>query len=139
MRGLFIALVVSAAVSWRGASRGLQLWGRVWELREAAPTWYTGRVWLLRVSYYKLTRAKEHTADWVRIIDHTIQLGGHAYAGRGGGGPPVEPALGEVFGAEPEPLAVIDEEFERRAGAGAEDVNGAAQGIVAQRLATHGG
>ena len=73
--GLFIALVLSAAVSLRGASRVLELWGTVWELPEAAPTWYTGRLWLLRVGYYKLTRPKTHATDWVWIIDHTIQLG----------------------------------------------------------------
>ena len=75
MMGLFIALVVSAAVSLRGASRVLELWGTVCELPEAAPAWYTGRLWLLRVGYYKLTRPKAHAADWVWIIDHTIQLG----------------------------------------------------------------
>jgi len=73
--GLFIALVLSAAVSLRGASRVLELWGTVFELPEAAPVWYTGRLWLLRVGYYKLTRPKEQAADWVWIIDHTIQLG----------------------------------------------------------------
>ena len=73
--GLFIALVLSAAVSLRGASRVLELWSTVFELPEAAPAWYTGRLWLLRVGYYKLTRPKEQAADWVWIIDHTIQLG----------------------------------------------------------------
>lgn len=56
--GLFIALVLSAAVSLRGASRVLELWSTVFELPEVAPAWYTGRLWLLRVGYYKLTRPK---------------------------------------------------------------------------------
>jgi hypothetical protein len=73
--GLFIALVLSAAVSLRGASRVLELWGTVFELPEAAPAWHTGRLWLLRVGYYKLTRPKAQAADWVWIIDHTLQLG----------------------------------------------------------------
>ena len=73
--GLFIALVLSAAVSLRGASRVLELWGTVFELPEAAPAWYTGRLWLLRVGYYKLTRPKAQARDWVWIIDHTIHLG----------------------------------------------------------------
>jgi hypothetical protein len=73
--GLFIALVLSAAVSLRGASRVLELWGTVFALPEAVPAWYTGRLWLLRVGYYKLTRPKAQAADWVWIIDHTIQLG----------------------------------------------------------------
>jgi hypothetical protein len=73
--GLFMALVLSAAVSLRGASRVLELWGTVLELPEAAPAWYTGRLWLLRVGYYKLTRPKAQATDWVWIIDHTIHLG----------------------------------------------------------------
>jgi hypothetical protein len=75
MMGLFLALVLSAAVSLRGASRVLELWSTVFELPEAAPAWYTGRLWLLRVGYYKLTRPKAPAPDWVWIIDHTIQLG----------------------------------------------------------------
>jgi hypothetical protein len=73
--GLFIALVLSAAVSLRGTSRVLGLWSTVCELPEAAPAWYTGRLWLLRVGYYKLTRPKAQATDWVWIIAHTIQLG----------------------------------------------------------------
>jgi hypothetical protein len=75
MMELFIALVLAAAVSLRGASRVIELVGTLFELPEAAPAWYTGRLWLLRVGYYKLTRPKEQAADWVWIIDHTIQLG----------------------------------------------------------------
>ena len=59
--------------------------------------------------------------------------------GSGGGGPPVEAALGEAFGAEPKPLAIVGQEFERGAGAVAKDVDRAAQGILLQRLATEGG
>jgi hypothetical protein len=67
--------VLSAAASLRGASRVLELWGTVLDLPEAAPSWYTGRLWLLRVGYYKLTRPKEQAPDWVWIIDHTVQMG----------------------------------------------------------------
>jgi hypothetical protein len=73
--GLFLALVLSAATSLRGASRVLEIWGAVLKLPEVVPAWYTGRLWLLRVGYYKLTRPKEQAADWVWIIDHTVQLG----------------------------------------------------------------
>jgi hypothetical protein len=75
MMGLFLALVLSAAVSLRGASRVLELWSTVFELPEAAPAWYTGRLWLLRVGYYKLTRPKAQAPDWVWSIDHPLQLG----------------------------------------------------------------
>src|SRR5262249_44869584 len=47
-------------------------------------------------------------------------------AGRGGGGPPVKPALGEAFGAQPKALAIIGQKFQRRAGTIAKDVDGAA-------------
>ena len=39
------------------------------------PSWYAGRLWLLRLGYYKLTRKKDKAADWIWIIDHTIQWG----------------------------------------------------------------
>ena len=36
----------------------------------------TGRLWLLRLGLYELTRAKGKADDWVWILDHTVQLGG---------------------------------------------------------------
>ena len=51
----------------------------------------------------------------------------------------MEAALGEAFGTEPKPLAIVGQEFERRAGAVAKDVDCAAQRILAQRLATQRG
>ena len=36
----------------------------------------TGRMWLLRVGLYELTRPKEKADDWMWILDHTVQLGG---------------------------------------------------------------
>jgi len=60
------------------------------------------------------------------------------HTGRGCGRPPLEAALGEAFGAEPKALAIIGQEFERRAGAVPKDVDGTAQGIVAQCLTTQG-
>jgi hypothetical protein len=40
-----------------------------------SPAWCTGRLWLLRLGYYKLTRSKEVAEDWVWIVDHTVQMG----------------------------------------------------------------
>jgi len=45
------------------------------QLPLVVPTWYTGRLWLLRLGYYKLTRPKEQADDWVWIADHTVQIG----------------------------------------------------------------
>jgi hypothetical protein len=40
-----------------------------------SPSWYAGRLWILRLGYYKLTRPKERGDDWVWIVDHTVQIG----------------------------------------------------------------
>jgi hypothetical protein len=53
----------------------LEIWGALLELPEAAPSWYSGRLWLLRVGYYKLTSPKEQATDWVWIVDQTVQMG----------------------------------------------------------------
>lgn len=39
------------------------------------PHWTTGRLWLLRLGLYKLTRPKEQAEDWVWLLDHSIQMG----------------------------------------------------------------
>ncbi len=41
----------------------------------STPSWYTGRFWILRLGYYKLTREKEKAKDWIWIVDHTVQWG----------------------------------------------------------------
>ena len=72
---LFLSLVVAAAVSLRGAGRVIEIVVTQGEGRYRCPAWTTGRLWLLRVGYYQLTRPKVHAADWVWIVDHTVQLG----------------------------------------------------------------
>ena len=72
---LFLTLVLSAAVSLRGASRVLNVLGFTGYVTLAKPSWFTGRLWLLRLGYYQLTRPKVHATDWVWIIDHTVQIG----------------------------------------------------------------
>lgn len=72
---LFLSLVLTAAVSLRGASRSLEVIDAILHLPFPCPSWFAGRLWLLRLGYYKLTRAKVHADDWVWIVDHTVQLG----------------------------------------------------------------
>ena len=72
---LFVPLVLDAATSVRGASRVMVLIMAVFHLPLATPSWFTGRLWLLRLGYYKLTRPKEQADDWVWSVDHTVQLG----------------------------------------------------------------
>lgn len=72
---LFLALVLGAATSLRGASRAIAVVMRIFGLPTACPAWSTGRLWLLRLGYYKLMRPKAPAPDWVWIVDHTVQLG----------------------------------------------------------------
>ena len=44
-------------------------------LGHVAPSWWSGRLWLLRLGYYKLMRPQARAGDWVWIVDHTLQLG----------------------------------------------------------------
>lgn len=72
---LFTTLVLSAAVSFRGASRVMETVLSLFELSVPCPSWYAGRFWLLRIGYYKLMRPKHKADDWVWIVDHTVQIG----------------------------------------------------------------
>jgi hypothetical protein len=42
---------------------------------DKVPSWFSVRIWLLRLGYYKLRRSKPIANDWCWIADHTIQLG----------------------------------------------------------------
>jgi hypothetical protein len=70
-----ISLVLSAASSIRGTSRAVQIVFEALGINQPVPSWYSVRLWLLRLGYYKLNRKKEHARDWIWIIDHTIQCG----------------------------------------------------------------
>lgn len=72
---LFVSLVLLAATSLRCASQVTALIMSMFGLPYAVPSWFTGRLWLLRLGYYKLSRAKEQADDWVWMVDHTVQLG----------------------------------------------------------------
>ena len=59
----------------RGASRAMESFFEALHVPLACPSWFAGRLWLLRLGYYKLMRPKVQAEDWVWIIDHTVQLG----------------------------------------------------------------
>ena len=59
----------------RCASRTMELSAKFFNLDIAVPSWYTGRLWLMRLGYYKLNCPKEYANDWVWIIDHSVQIG----------------------------------------------------------------
>jgi hypothetical protein len=72
---LFVSLVLSAAASFRCASRAIETVIPSLELSLSSPSWFSGRLWLFRRGYFKLMRPKERAGDWVWIVDHTVQLG----------------------------------------------------------------
>lgn len=39
------------------------------------PSWYSGRLWLMRLGFYKLNRPKTLANDWIWIVDHSVQIG----------------------------------------------------------------
>jgi hypothetical protein len=43
----------------------------------AAPSYYSVRLWLLRLGLYQLNCPKERADDWMWIVDHTLQIGDH--------------------------------------------------------------
>ena len=71
----FVSLVLSSATSLHGASAAMAVSLSMWQLPYATPSWSSGRLWLLRLGCYKLSRPKEQAEDWVWIADHTVQIG----------------------------------------------------------------
>ena len=72
---MVVSLVLSAATSLRGAGRALGVLQVCAGLVPESPSGSSTRLWVLRLGYYKLTRAKEQGDDWVWIVDHVVQTG----------------------------------------------------------------
>lgn len=72
---LFLKILLSCAVGFRGAAAVLQVVSALFPTDEWAPSPNGGQMWLLRIGLYELSRPKEQTDDWVWIVDHTIQTG----------------------------------------------------------------
>jgi len=72
---LFVGLVLSDGASLRCAARALARLIASLQPALSSPSWYAGRLWILRLGYYKLTRPKARGDDWVWIVDHTVQIG----------------------------------------------------------------
>jgi len=56
------------------ASKAMNLFSEKLNSQET-PSWYTGRLWLMRLGYYKLHRPKTQAEDWIWIVDHSVQIG----------------------------------------------------------------
>lgn len=72
---LFCQLVLTARTSLQGAGRVIQLVSELFRLRLESPHATTGRMWLLRIGYYKLHRPKTVGDDWIWLVDHVVQIG----------------------------------------------------------------
>lgn len=71
----WVSLVLSASIGLRGSSRAMQIAMGMFDFDIQAPSWHAGRLWLMRLGYYKLNCPKEHASDWVWIVDHSVQIG----------------------------------------------------------------
>ena len=71
----FLDAVLDGGAALRSTASVFEIFVRHWDLAAEAPHWTTGRLWLLRVGLYKLTRPKTMADDWVWIVDHTVQIG----------------------------------------------------------------
>ena len=69
-----VSLVLTASTSMRGARKALEVFLSTLDFDCSIPSWTNGRLWLLRLGYYKLTRPKEKADDWIYVIDHFIQV-----------------------------------------------------------------
>ena len=67
-----VELVFFCNVSLRAAARTFIVMDR-----QATPTFWTIRNWVLRLGLYELQRAKGQASDWVFIVDATIGVGEH--------------------------------------------------------------
>jgi len=70
-----MAMVLHCGASLRCAASVLELFGSATGPDRIAVNASTGRLWLLRVGLAALRRPKVVAADWVWMVDHSIQIG----------------------------------------------------------------
>ena len=63
------------AIGLRASSRAIEISTAVFGIDMSIPSWYSGRLWLMRLGYYKLNRAKTKADNWIWIVDHSVQIG----------------------------------------------------------------
>jgi hypothetical protein len=71
----FVSLVLMCGASLRCATKVLGLLGSLQGDGATEPARSTGRLWLLRIGLAALLRPKVVAADWVWLVDHSIQIG----------------------------------------------------------------
>jgi hypothetical protein len=70
-----LALVLRTATHLKRVAEVLALNWSWWADGGRVGTYYSVRLWLLRLGLYQLNRPKEQADDWMWILDHTMQLG----------------------------------------------------------------
>lgn len=70
-----LALALGGRVSLRGVPEVVSWSWHWWAEGGRAATYYSVRLWLMRLGLYQLNRAKTRADDWIWIIDHTMQMG----------------------------------------------------------------
>jgi len=71
----FLSLVLNCGASLRCAANVLGLFAKATGRDQIEPDRSTGRLWLLRMGLAALLRPKVIAADWVWMVDHSIQIG----------------------------------------------------------------
>lgn len=72
-----LALVLHVATSLRRVAAVLAMSWSWAGVDAAVASYYSVRLWLLRLGLYQLNRPKEQADDWMWIVDHTLQIGDH--------------------------------------------------------------
>ena len=67
--------LIMTSISLRCAPRAMEVFSLAFNASISIPSWYTSRLWLLKLGYYKLYKPKEIADDWLWIVDHSVQLG----------------------------------------------------------------
>jgi hypothetical protein len=70
-----LALVLCAGTRLRRAAAILAMNCRWCGIDTRVASYYSVRLWLLRLGLYQLNRSKEQADDWIWIVDHTVQMG----------------------------------------------------------------
>ena len=71
----FIHLVLDV-LPMRATERVLDFFSTLFPTKSPkVPSWHSGRLWLLKLGYYKLYSCKEQHDDWIWIVDHASQWG----------------------------------------------------------------
>ena len=72
---LYFVLLVMTAIGLRASSRAIEISAQIFVIDMSIPSWHDGRLWLMRLGYYKLNRDNIKADDWIWIIDHSVQIG----------------------------------------------------------------